>query len=686
MWIKGNYRRIFLDMHIDDWNDGFLSKLDPEDIVSTIADAGARNIVVKAKPHTGLCYWPSSIGRMHRGLAGKDYVGEMIRLCHNRGIDVIVYYSQVFDNWAYDNHPDWRCEYADGLTSREKHHYFFRKGRYGVVCANNQEYREYVKANLQELCRNYRFEGMFLDMPFWPEVCYCESCRERYRKETSNDMPCVVDWEDPEWLHFQYRREMWMGEFAAFSTGCIKGIDPEITVEHNFAVAMFPWQFANSDLVMDACDYAGGDYYGGYLQQTFACKYYRNVSPHLPFSYITSRCDPDLHQHTTTKTKDEFLQHAITALVHNGAFSICDGMDPDGTICHEAYEIIRDVFQVTSKFERFVSGDMLSNAAVWFPTHAKYDLTDQGKPVSDATVSSLNIDSFSESQIRISAILRENNIPFDVVASRNLKTLEDDVLIISDVMNISDSEMDDIENYVLNGGNLYVSGHIGHPRLSSMMNLKYIGTTSHEYTYMKPTAAGSTLFEGFNDNGPLTVVGKQVMTETTGDCEILATMTLPYSKPDSAMFSSIHSDPPGIDTEIPSAVITDFGKGRILWLAAPIEKSKPFMSRRVVGNIIRYLCAELKFQSNAPSTVEIVGWIKEGKYYFAAINQQETTPITPVYDIFIDIPGKIDGAGLADTDTVLRIDINGERSRIYLPRLDVFCVICVWRQGYTRTY
>ena len=28
MWYEGNYRRIFLDMHIDDWNEEFLSKVD----------------------------------------------------------------------------------------------------------------------------------------------------------------------------------------------------------------------------------------------------------------------------------------------------------------------------------------------------------------------------------------------------------------------------------------------------------------------------------------------------------------------------------------------------------------------------------------------------------------------------------------------------------------------------------
>lgn len=65
----------------------------------------------------------------------------------------------------YENHPSWRTVYADGLNSKEKGHFFFRKGRYGVLCVNNPAYRAYVMDNLRELCTRYSFEGMFLDMP-----------------------------------------------------------------------------------------------------------------------------------------------------------------------------------------------------------------------------------------------------------------------------------------------------------------------------------------------------------------------------------------------------------------------------------------------------------------------------------------------------------------------------------------
>ena len=56
MWIEGNYRRSFLDMHIDDWNEEFLSRVDPEGLVKLLKDAGMQQIVVKCRPHTGLAF------------------------------------------------------------------------------------------------------------------------------------------------------------------------------------------------------------------------------------------------------------------------------------------------------------------------------------------------------------------------------------------------------------------------------------------------------------------------------------------------------------------------------------------------------------------------------------------------------------------------------------------------------
>ena len=70
MWIEGNYRRNLMDMHIDDWNPEFLSRLDVDEYIEALKDAGIQAAMVKGRPHTGLAYYPTKVGRMHKGLKG----------------------------------------------------------------------------------------------------------------------------------------------------------------------------------------------------------------------------------------------------------------------------------------------------------------------------------------------------------------------------------------------------------------------------------------------------------------------------------------------------------------------------------------------------------------------------------------------------------------------------------------
>ena len=240
-----------MDMHIDDWHETFLSKLDVDEYVDALVDAGVQAAMVKAKPHTGLCYWPCDTGRMHKGLKGWDFFGSMVEKCHANGIAVIAYFTQIFDNWAYDNHPDWRLIAPDGMTFREyRGRDHFRNGRYGIVCPNNPDYRAYVKENLQELNRKYDFEGMFLDMTFWPEICVCPHCRKRWFEETGRELPRTIDWSDPAFREFAYARSVWM---AGVCQVCHRGRQGDQTQRHYRApvfhdhIAVVPRQHGTAD-------------------------------------------------------------------------------------------------------------------------------------------------------------------------------------------------------------------------------------------------------------------------------------------------------------------------------------------------------------------------------------------------------------------------------------------------------
>lgn len=678
MWTEGNYRRLFLDMHIADDNEEYLSKLDPEKIVATLKEAGAQMICVKGRTHTGLANFPTKYGRQHRGLKGRDYVGEMVKLCHDNGIAVMGYFSQIFDNWAYENHPEWRMINREGKSSREYEEYYnlsmFRRGRYGLVCPNNMEYRSYVRDCLTEMCSRYHFETIFMDMCFWPEVCFCPSCRERYFRETGRELPEKVDWDSPEFQQFADLRNQWMAEFTEFTGGCVKAADPACTVQQNVGgAASGLWVGGITDLIADQCEYVGGDLYGGYFEESFICKYSRNLTNSLPFCYDTSRCDPDLLWHTSTRAREEFILHGIIPLVHNGAFEICDGINPDGTVSKEAYEVIGEAFRALEPYTQYVNGNYASVVDVWLSSHSKYDRRETGLPIGDARVWANT--EFMAAKLGFARLLHNNHIPYNVIPSKRLPELSGKLLAVTSVARIRDEEMEAIERYLDRGGCVYLSGKPGHPRLLELLEAEFVGDTPEDATYLTPTEAGKKYFQGFSSQNPLALNTPQALLRFRGTREVWATLTLPYTMTCRKEFSAIHSNPPGRETDYEAMVSKQVGKGRIIWVGAPIEIARPVASKQVLERIIREVCGELPYTVDAPSCVEVMNWQKDGKQYFSVINELEIVPPVPMDGITVHVPYRVSAARVLTGGENAEVIHTDAGSSIRIPRLELFHIV-----------
>ena len=54
-WYQKNYRRNLVDMHIEDWDESFLSEFDPEEYVRMLKRANVTCAMVYANSHVGLC-------------------------------------------------------------------------------------------------------------------------------------------------------------------------------------------------------------------------------------------------------------------------------------------------------------------------------------------------------------------------------------------------------------------------------------------------------------------------------------------------------------------------------------------------------------------------------------------------------------------------------------------------------
>ena len=666
-WYRNAYRRNLVDMHIEDWDERFLSEFDPGCYVENLKRAHIQAPMVYLQSHVGHCYWPTKTGHMHGALVGReDLMRQLVDRCHAEGMHVVGYYSLIYNTIEEDRHPEWRIVSRDGTSQRQ------RGGRYGHCCPNNPEYRAFVTSQITEMAEYFDVDGFFFDMTFWPEVCHCAHCRARYLAETGRDelpggnLPSM-DWNDPDWLEFQQLRIRWMGEFAALATETAKRCVPGVSVEHNYANAVAgPSHFCNTELVNDQCDYAGGDLYGDLYNHSFTAKYYYNVTKNQPFEYMTCRCDRSLYVHTISKTEEHLSTEVLLTAAHHGASFIIDAIDPIGTLDARVYDLVGRVFERQMPYEPYFSGEMVQDIGVYYTTTGHYN--SRGLPYDNKTCS-----------IGVTRAMIEENIPVGVIGNDRTDTLSRYRMVFAPGLAFMDEKnLDDLVRYVENGGILYLSG-VEDPRvIERLLDAEFVRYTEETAVYMAPTASGQTYFGQFTEKYPFpTETSLPVI--AVEDADILATMTMPYTKPQERRFASIHSNPPGIPTEIPALLAKKRGQGTVIWSAAPIENDPRRSHRRLLLSLIGgYLDLNgLSVRSNAPRQVELVTFRREHDTLISAVDLLCTDELLPVVGFTVavkcDAPNRVIRiGGLDGEDAEIPFTYENGYATFYIENLVMF--------------
>jgi hypothetical protein len=678
-WYQSAFRRNVVDMHLTEDDPRFLSEFDSKKYVDCLALAGVDSAVIYAHSHVGLCNYPTKVGRMHAGLKGRDILKEMIEGCHQKGIGVVVYYSLIFNTWAYRTFPDWQMRDQEGKGVADQ-------GRYGICCPNSP-YRDHMTAQVEELCRNYDFEGIRFDMTFWPNlVCYCPHCRQRFTRETGLEIPTLINWENPDWVTFQRKREAWLVEFAALATSTVRRLKPAASVEHQSAGNLCDWTFGVPLELRDQNDFLQGDFYGGTAQGSLVCKLLYNLSPNLPYGYETSIC-MDLADHTTLKPSELLEAKACRAIANGGAFIFIDAIDPVGTLDPKRYRRMGEIFKKTKVFDQYLGGTLGQDVGLYLGAESKFDPADNGKKTNQFSNRTPHLDA----TLSVTQSFVTHNIPFGVITRKNLDHLSRHrVLVLPNVLMMCDEEVAAIRKYVQNGGNLYVSKHTSLLRsdgrrqkdfmLADVLGVSWKGETKEGITYIAPAKAGKKILAGYDETYPLCLKETQLTVRAAESAVILGRLTRPYTDPaDYTRFAAIHSNPPGVPTEYPSLVLNKFGKGKVIYSAAALENQD--YHRPIFINLIRLLAGDnFSFESNAPAPVELTLFHQSDKHrdILHILNFQNEMPNLPVENITIKIRRtgkKVKKIAIRPEGKVLKHRIEGKYIIFTLPRLETFSLI-----------
>ena len=607
---SGTYRRSLLDMHIPDWDSQFLSKYDPVALAQQYKNANVDGVLLYCKSHMGLNYWPAPVGGIHPAAKTRDLVGELVVELNKLNIRPAAYHSVMYDNWAAENHPDWRIQSASTLTGDKNR--IALGARYATCCPNNPNYLEYEKLQITSLISRYEFDALWIDMVFWTAICVCKFCVDRLKSEEGIEIPTEVNWSSPDWSKFQNARIRWLDDFWEQIRTSVKDLQPDLAITHNFASTLGSWWNASTTHESSLDDFTGGDLYGGKNEQLIVSKMMHHISRVQPAEYMSSRT-PDLRYHVQLRTERDILIQALGATANHLAFLFIDAIDPVGTVSNGVYERMGKVFAVTSKFEEFLGGVPVEDVAVYFSDHSKMSPAENGMKIWELPEKPSHHLAAFHGACRT---LQAEHIPFGIITKSQLSILSQfKVLVLPDVTRMDMDEITLIKDFVKNGGRVYASGGTSLMDttgkygpdfgLAEILGIKLVEDREKGgLIFMKPTEPkiikavspeeyvswGLTPHMDLKELAPVNQIHIPRI-KSLSDTQVLATLTLPYAYPEPGTFenhkfASIHSSPPWDDTSIAAITKNTHKRGQAIYTVAPIEKSPDAASLELFSTLI----------------------------------------------------------------------------------------------------
>jgi len=685
-WYENSYRRCLVDMHIPDWDERFLAEFDSKRYIEAMKTAGVDAAYIYANSCVGICNWPTKTGHRHKGLIGRDIIRELTEGLAKEGIKPIVYIN-FWSIWAYNKYPEWRCIDQKGRGSKEG--LWGRPSRHGLLCMNSP-YSDYVLQLVDELCSSYDFVGFWVDMILWRMMCYCPHCRKRFRDETGYELPEKVDWKDPVWLTYLRKREEWNEEIFSRIIARVKKWKPEATVMCNSSY--YPWYILGESMKFYRLgEFIGGDFSMKRLPHSFECKLFNSVSAHKPFEFLCSVMDPALGEHSVIKSDEHLQTLMFSTLANNGRYGFIDAIDPSGMLNPRVYKRMHKIFEIEKQYEKYLRNEVRFVQDVGLYTNLDSYTTPihNGTRVVDVDIRSIAASPHMNGTQETALNLMNQHIPFGVLTPYDLDNLDTHkVLIISNLCVMTEEECEKLRSFVKKGGCLYASGEIARydkegqeilgGALADMLGVRLLGQTSEKITYMRPMEMGKYILEEYTDTHPLTVNGPQMLVEAQENTVVLAKLTLPWVHPeDPARFASAISNPPGQNTEYPSIVLSNYGKGKVIYSAGQLEMlHKPDHVIAFVRLLELFKKHAYSFETNAPHCMELTMYEQkeEGRYILNLLNRQEILPSVPVHDIevYIHVPQKIKTVRMLPEEKEIPFTIQNEQVCFCLDKVNIF--------------
>lgn len=504
------FRQVHLDFHTSEHISGVGSGFDKKQFQEALRTGNVDSITLFAKCHHGWMYYPSDVAEMHPHLKF-DLLGAQIEAAHEIGVKTPVYISAGLDEKMARLHPEWLFRYPDESMSWARD---FTEPGYHILCMNTP-YLDYLIKQIEEVCRLYDADGIFLDIMDVRD-CHCRSCcndmlnrgLDPYNRENSIELAERV-----------YKN------YAGRVRAAIDKYKPGLPVFHNSGhIYQGRRDLAGYNSHLELESLPTGEY--GYDHFPISAMYASGVG--MEYLGMTGKFHGHWGEFGGFKHPNALRYEVALNAALGAKSSIGDQLAPDGHMDLETYKLI---------------------GAAYKELEPKEPWLDKVKPVADIGVLSyehvLSIDEhrFERSNSPDTGavrILLEGKFLFNFIdAEADFEKYK--VIVLPDMVRITPQTENKLKRFIKNGGKLLATGKSGlyadANKFAFDFGVRYIGEAQYNPDYFRPV----TEIDGLGNTGYV-FYSRGQWTELT-DGKELAVRENPYFNRSAAHFCSHQHTP-----------------------------------------------------------------------------------------------------------------------------------------------
>lgn len=453
------WRKIHLDFHNSKYMPKIGEKFNADEWGDRLLQADVDSINIFAKDMHGYFYYPSKYGPVHPGLS-IDLMGEQIKACNKRKIEVYTYYCTTWDHNLAFNHPEWLVIKKDGSN------YLPKKGQtpgWTALCLANKSFLDLMADHINEWVQKYNIDGVYFDMtePITTE-CYCKECLRQIKASGK-------DPSDPE-VQRAHKNELFL-KFHEFLRNTVHKSKPNLPVVYNDAGIAFVSERAKilDSVELEALPTSSG---WGYYYAPAQIRYQRNFG--FPVYGVTGRFLSTWADFGGLKHPTQLNVEAASLVANGAGCCVGDQMAPNGILFPAVYHVIGNAYGKIKQIEPWLSqAAPVTEAALMVPAI----------PMERSLM-------YSDYILGMTKLMIEARLQFDVVEPGQ-EWERYNLIVLPDFFRPDAKTVERFHKFVENGGSLLVihqSGLMAGSEKSwlEQYGMTYAGESPFKPAYMIP--------------------------------------------------------------------------------------------------------------------------------------------------------------------------------------------------------